>query len=107
MVVENSLTLPAGSDELRGPTRDEAIVLRLRLPGILPLTAPVAGEDGEAERTQEQREEDEAEARDIEDEFAEMLNEQGTGFVGVIMWGCVAPEWFKQMPCIFPPSDNC
>lgn len=85
MVAADSLTLPADSDELRGPTRDEAVRLRLSLPGILPLVAPVPEEEGEAERTQEQREEDEAEAKDIEEEFAEMLNEQGMGFVRVLV----------------------
>jgi hypothetical protein len=76
---EGSLTLPEGSDPLRGPTHDEAVLRRLNLPRILPLTAPGSGEEttDKGKRSREQEEEEEAEAREIEEEFAEMLNEEG------------------------------
>ena len=71
--------LPMGSTELRGPTRDEAVLLRMRLPPILPLAAPDSGEadTGKEALTQAQQEEEKEEAKDIEEEFAEMLNEEG------------------------------
>ena len=74
---EGWLTLREGSGELRGPTKDETIVLRMNLTRILPLTAPGSGE----EETGEQTKEDEIEAGFIQEEFAEMLNEEG-----IILW---------------------
>ena len=80
LLAEGKLVLPA-TVELRGPTRDEALLLRLKQPSILAITAPDGDPKQSAdkdERTQEQREEDKEAAADIEQELADMLNEDGT-----------------------------
>ena len=84
-VAGGRLVLPRDM-ELRGPTRDEAVLAPIYLPPILALAAPGTGAEHKPtvreQRTQEQAERDEAEAEDIEEELAELLNEEGVFCTG-------------------------
>jgi hypothetical protein len=64
--------------ELRGPSRDEAILARVQQP-VYALTAPVGNKDCASmkQRNEVEREEDEAEAERIRDELADELNREG------------------------------
>lgn len=78
-VAEGKLTIPKAM-ELRGPTHDEALLLRLTQ-AVPTLTAPAPFSDGDSAHTEQQSTTDEAEDKEeterIEAELAGMLNEEG------------------------------